>query len=61
MHSISASARHRIRAEWATSYVVNVAAGEQKLALVDASAFITNELVVVQGTNTPLPFSVTIE
>ena len=45
----------------ATSYVVNVPAGEQRLAVVDASAFISNELVVVQGTNTPLPFSVTIE
>lgn len=44
-----------------TSYVVVVHGGEEKLAVVDASVFTNNVLVVAQGTNNPLPFSVTIE
>jgi hypothetical protein len=44
-----------------TSYVVNVPAGEDRLAVVDASIFATNELVVGQGTRVAVPFSVQIE
>jgi hypothetical protein len=44
-----------------TSYVVVVPGGEERLAVVDASVFTNNVLTVSQGTNTPLPFSVTIE
>lgn len=44
-----------------TSYVVVVPGGEERLAVVDASFFINKVLTVSQGTNNPLPFSVTIE
>jgi hypothetical protein len=44
-----------------TSYVVVVNGGEERLAVVDASFFTNKVLTVSQGTNTPLPFSVTIE
>jgi hypothetical protein len=44
-----------------TSYVVVVPGGQERLAVVDASVFTNNVLTVSQGTNTPLPFSVTIE
>jgi hypothetical protein len=44
-----------------TSYVVVVRGGEERLAVVDASVFVDNVLTVGQGTNNPLPFSVTIE
>ena len=44
-----------------TSYVVNVPASESRLAVVDASIFKDNVLVVGQGTRQPLPFSVEIE
>jgi hypothetical protein len=44
-----------------TSYVVVVPGGEALLAVVDASVFSDNVLTVGQGTNNPLPFSVTIE
>lgn len=44
-----------------TSYVVVVPGGQERLALVEASIFRNNVLVVGQGTNTDLPFSVTIE
>ena len=44
-----------------TSYVVVVPGGEERLAVVDASFFTDNVLIVSQGTNKPLPFSVTIE
>ena len=44
-----------------TSYVVVVPGGEERLAVVDASVFNDNVLTVGQGTNNPLPFSVTIE
>jgi hypothetical protein len=45
----------------AASYVVNVAAGQQRLALIEASAFKSNVLVVSQGTNVAIPFLVEIE
>ena len=45
----------------ATSYVVSVPGGQDRLAVVDASAFGSNVLTVGQGTNNPLPFSVTME
>jgi hypothetical protein len=44
-----------------TSYVVTVPGGHEKLALIEASVFRNNVLVVSQGTSTALPFSVTIE
>lgn len=44
-----------------TSYVVVVPGGEERLAVVDASFFVNKVLTVSQGTNSPLPFSVTIE
>jgi hypothetical protein len=44
-----------------TSYVVVVPGGEERLAVVDASFFVNKVLTVSQGTNAPLPFSVTIE
>lgn len=43
------------------SFVVTVPASEERIALVDASAFATNVLTVGQGTNTPVPFAVEIE
>ncbi len=45
----------------ATSYVVQVMGGGQGFAIVDASVFNNNVLVAVQGTNTPIPISVTLE
>ena len=45
----------------ATSYVVVVSGGQERLAVVDASIFKNNVLVVGQGTNQPLPFAVTME
>jgi hypothetical protein len=45
----------------ATSYVVTVPGGQERLAVVDASVFKNNVLVVGQGTTQPLPFAVTIE
>lgn len=45
----------------ATSYVVVVPGGQERLAVVDASIFKNNVLVVGQGTNQSLPFAVTIE
>ena len=44
-----------------TSYVVVVPGGQERLALVEASVFKNNVLVVGQGTTEPLPFAVTIE
>jgi hypothetical protein len=44
-----------------TSYVVNVPGGEQRMAVVDASMFVSNVLVVGQGTASALAFTVTIE
>ena len=44
-----------------SSYVVVVPGGEERLAVVDASVFTDKVLTVGQGTNQPLPFSVTIE
>ena len=44
-----------------TSYVVVVPGGEKGMAVVDASFFTNNVLTVSQGTNSPLPFSVTID
>jgi len=43
------------------SYVVVVPGGEERLAVVDASFFAGNVLIVSQGTSSPLPFAVTIE
>ena len=45
----------------ATSYVVVVPGGQERLAVVDASIFKNNVLVVGQGTTQPLPFAVTME
>ena len=45
----------------ATSYVVNVPGGQERLAVVDASIFKNNVLTVGQGTTQPLPFTVTME
>jgi hypothetical protein len=45
----------------ATSYVVVVPGGQERLAVVDASIFTDNVLVVGQGTSSALPFTVTIE
>ncbi|MGZ4889020.1 MAG: hypothetical protein ACXWBH_07555, partial [Candidatus Angelobacter sp.] len=42
-----------------TSYVVVVPGGQERLAVVDASIFKDNVLVVGQGTNQSLPFVVT--
>jgi hypothetical protein len=44
-----------------TDFVVVVPGGEERLAVVDASIFKNNVLVVGQGTNVPIPFSVTME
>jgi hypothetical protein len=44
-----------------TSYVVVVPGGQERLALVEASIFRKNVLVVSQGTSSAIPFSVTIE
>lgn len=44
-----------------TSYVVQVPGGEERLAVVPASVFANNVLVVGQGTARPVPYSVTIE
>lgn len=44
-----------------SSYVVVVPGGQERLAVVDASFFATNVLVVGQGTKKALPFAVTIE
>ena len=43
------------------SYVVVVPAGEERLAIVDASFFTNKVLVVSQGTATALPYVVTVE
>jgi len=45
----------------ATSFVVVVMGGQERLAVVDASIFTDNVLVVGQGTMNALPFAVTIE
>ena len=44
-----------------SSFVVSVPGGQERLALVDASIFKNNVLVVGQGTNEAIPFAVTIE
>ena len=44
-----------------TSYVVNVPGGQQRLAVIDASVFTSNVLVVGQGTTSALPYTVTLE
>jgi hypothetical protein len=44
-----------------TSYVVNVPASEERLAVIEAGIFRNNVLVVGQGTTVDLPFAVTIE
>jgi hypothetical protein len=44
-----------------SSCVVLVPGGQERLAVVDASIFRKNVLVVNQGTATDLPFAVTIE
>ncbi len=44
-----------------TSRVVTVPGGEERLEEVNASVFKDNVLTVGQGTNTPLPYSMTIE
>ena len=44
-----------------TSYVVNVPASEERLAVIEAGIFRNNVLVVGQGTTVDLPFTVTIE
>jgi hypothetical protein len=44
-----------------TSYVINVPASEERLAIVNASVFVNNVLVVGQGTTSPVPFAVTVE
>ena len=44
-----------------TSYIVQVPVGEERLAVVDASVFANNVLVVATGTTKPVPFSVMIE
>ena len=44
-----------------TSYVVVVPGGEERLAVVPASVFANNVLIVSQGTARPVPYSVTIE
>jgi hypothetical protein len=44
-----------------TSYVVQVPGGEERLAVVPASTFANNVLVVGQGTTRPVPYSVTME
>jgi hypothetical protein len=44
-----------------TSYVVNVPAAEERLAVVDASIFVNNVLVVGQGTSTPVQYAVSME
>lgn len=44
-----------------TSYVVQVPGGEERLAVVPASIFANNVLVVGQGTTRPVPYSVTME
>ena len=43
------------------SYVVVVPAGEERLAIVDASFFTNKVLVVSQGTASTLPYVVTVE
>ena len=43
------------------SLATSVPGGQERLALVDAAVFRSSVLVVSQGTNTPLPFTVTIE
>jgi hypothetical protein len=43
------------------AYVVVVPASEERLAVVPASVFANNVLVVSQGTKDPLPFSVEME
>ena len=45
----------------ATSYVVQVPGGEERLAVVPASVFANNVLVVQNPTARPVPYSVTIE
>lgn len=45
----------------ATSYVVQVPGGQERLAVVDASFFTANVLVVNNPTSTALPFAVAIE
>jgi hypothetical protein len=44
-----------------SDYVVNVPAAEERLAVIEAGVFRKSILVVGQGTNDPVPFSVTIE
>ena len=44
-----------------TSFTVNVPGGQERLAVVDASVFKNNVLVVGQGTSAAIPFAVTIE
>ena len=44
-----------------SALVVQVKGGESKLFIVNASSFESDVLAVEQGTNTALPFSVTVE
>jgi len=44
-----------------SSFVVVVPEGEERLAVVPASIFTDNVLVVGQGTKVPVPYAVTIE
>jgi hypothetical protein len=44
-----------------TSYTVDVPAGQERLAIVDAGIFKDNVLVVAQGTLDTIAFSVTVE
>lgn len=43
-----------------TSYVVVVPSGQERLAVVDASFFTGNVLLVAQGTRVEVPFEVTV-
>ena len=45
----------------ATSYVVQVPGGQERMAVVDASIFEKNVLAVGQGTSQALPFTITME
>jgi hypothetical protein len=44
-----------------TSYVIQVTGGTSSFALIDSDSFVANELVVAQGTNATVPFSVSLE
>jgi hypothetical protein len=44
-----------------TSYVVQVPAGEERLAVIDSNVFTNNVLVAGQGTSVSVPFAVVME